>query len=50
MSLRKERKRAEAIVRNEAYQALTLEQKLARQPEGGKVWTKLKAKAAKATK
>ena len=38
----KEQRRKEAEERNAKYQLLTVEQKLARQPEGGKVWAKIK--------
>lgn len=42
----KEIKREEAEERNKAYQALSLEDKLARQKEGGKVWIKLMTQQA----
>lgn len=41
---KKAQKRAEAEERNKAYQALPLEEKLARNVEGGKVQKKLLAK------
>ena len=41
---KKAQKREEAMARNEAYQKLTLEEKLARQTPGGKVYNKLIAK------
>lgn len=40
----KEQKRKDAEARNAEYQALSLEEKLARQTPGGKVWNKLKKK------
>lgn len=43
----KERKRAEAEERNEAYQKLSIEKKLEHHKEGGKAWSKLMAQKTK---
>jgi hypothetical protein len=47
---RRQEKRTAAEARNAAYALLTLEQKLARQVDGGKVFKKLIEQAAKKNK